>query len=195
MPRTGSRLSIWLPRQFLIGASPLADIWSLDGDLQRPHSPLRSRRLGSARHLPSRLASSARHLPSRPAGSACRLARSLRTVRAVLRAVVFLVVVGFPDFVVAIVFLRFCFDVAICPFSSALSSNHASLFADLPSHMQINYFFTERSRLKCCASHAVQRSSPAAFCGRRAPARRPLLVVAIVDTLPVSGVANLGRRL
>jgi hypothetical protein len=47
-------------------ASPLADIWSLDGDLQRPHAPLHSRRL----------AVSARHLPSRPAGSACRLAGS-----------------------------------------------------------------------------------------------------------------------
>ena len=50
----------------MIGASPLADIGSLDGDLQRPRAPLRSRRL----------AGSARHLPSRPAGSACRLAGS-----------------------------------------------------------------------------------------------------------------------
>jgi len=79
----------------------------------------------------------------------------LRAVRAVLRAV---------RFVVAIVFLRFCFDVvAICPFSSALSSNHASLLADLPSHMASQLLFYWRSRLKCCASHAVQRVEPCSF--------------------------------
>ena len=55
--------------------------------------------------------------------------------------------------------------------------------------MASQLLFTGRSRIKCCASHAV-----AAFCGRRAGARRPLLVVAIVDTLLVSGVASLGRR-
>ena len=102
-------------RQFLIGASPLAS------------APLRSRRLGSARHLPSRLASSASHLPSRPAGSACRLAGSFaRRPRRLSRRHNF---------------LQFYFDVAICPFSSAHSSNDASLFADLPSHMASQLLF------------------------------------------------------
>jgi hypothetical protein len=45
----------------------------------------------------------------------------LRTVRAVLRAV---------RFVVAIVFLRFCFEVTICPFSSVHSSITLHLFAE-----------------------------------------------------------------
>jgi hypothetical protein len=65
----------------------------------------------------------------------------LRVVRAVLRGVVFLVAVLFPDFLVAIVSLRFCFDVATCPFSRArrpkmslsleLSKNDAAAKIDL----------------------------------------------------------------
>ena len=118
----------------------------------------------------------------------------LRAVRAVLRAVVFLVVVGFLDFVVAIVFLRFCFDVAICPFSSAPSSNHASLFADLPSPMASQLLFYWKVEVNVAPRMPSSVSSPAAFYAPCAGARRSLLVVAIVDTLLVSGVANLGAE-
>ena len=78
----------------------------------------------------------------------------LRTVRAVLRAV---------RFIVAIVFLQFYFDVTICPFSSVISSITLHFLQTLPSHRASQYFFTGRSRLKCCASHAVQRVEPCSF--------------------------------
>ena len=77
----------------------------------------------------------------------------LRTVRAVLRAV---------RFVVAIVFLRFCFD-TICTFSSVLSSTQ--LFCTLCLRtVQVNVYLTELNKGTRITMHEP-RVNRSPFCG------------------------------
>jgi hypothetical protein len=86
----------------------------------------------------------------------------LRTVRAVLRAV---------RFVVAIVFLRFCFD-TICTFSSVLSSTQ--LFCTLCRRtVRVNVYLTELNKATRMTMHAP-RVNRSPICGVPTPTRSRL---------------------
>ena len=67
----------------------------------------------------------------------------LRAVRAVLRAVVFLVVVGFPDFFVAIVFLRFRFDSPSARLAVRFHQITLDFLQTCLRTWQVNYFLLE----------------------------------------------------